>query len=175
MRGGVITFRTALAFVIGILLIILIQHIWPSQTAFVTKDYTQQKSIIGTNPNYKPDGINPTSTPLDEQQAPPQDVKTTPVPSNGSGVWGPAGAAPVSMSGASPLYIPGTQTIMGWVVQKGPVSLPSGVCVDFDPRSTTVTGSFDTIIDNDSARRVRMTSSGQYEGAYPATIYWTPC
>jgi hypothetical protein len=97
-----------------------------------------------------------------------------------SGMWGPAGPAPTTLTG-SPMYHPdGSGTIIGWVVP-GPVNnLPAGVCVDYDPRAETAgkswfTGTVEEIFSAQTSRRVRLTSGGNYTGPYAATIYWTPC
>jgi len=179
MRGSIITLRTAIAVLLGALLVIVIQHTWPSQTAFITKDYSLQRPIINADPEFDLDDPDPTAT-LQVVQPTPQGVQpTTAAQPSGGGMWGPAGPAPSSFTGTAMYNPDGSGTVIGWIVP-GPTDLPSGVCMDYDPRSETsakpmIEGPHDVIFTAPTSKRVRMTGDGRYVGQYPATVYWTPC
>jgi hypothetical protein len=114
--------------------------------------------------------------------------------------WGPAGAAPQdAMSAATALGIspqdavyltelfpaPGNDTRIGWVLgttvsqDQGVVvtarTVQAGLCVDYDPGASNLTGIASGTVDfTRQWRRTLLSSAGTFSGL-KATFYWTPC
>lgn len=135
----------------------------------------------------------PAPAPAKPQPAP------APAPAPSGVQWGPAGAAPqdvqhaadvlkVPSEQASLLTVlyprPGDPTPIGWVLGSSESErrgvrvranrVPRGVCVDYDPNMSRVTGSDRSERLTPLWTRAELGSDGTFEGL-KATFYWTPC
>lgn len=148
-----------------------------------------------------PTGI-PTGTPV-PTESPTLYPTGTPVPTEGpksSDFWGPAGEAPQDIESVRNLLgldeqttqflsvqnpEPGNPLVIGWVIgtnssgEKGIEmnisKIPPGVCVDYDPNVTEISGfAFKPVDFTDLWRRVLMTSDGSAR-SLKFTLWWTKC